>query len=82
MCSSTPARRFESKVRELIVARDHAPLIDYASPGKDVLLPVPTPEHYLPVLYVLGTCDADDVITFPVEGMDSGSVSMLAVQVG
>ena len=48
------AARFETKVRELIVARDHAPLIDYASLGKDALLSVPTPEHYLPLLYVLG----------------------------
>jgi 4,5-DOPA dioxygenase extradiol len=76
------AARFETKVRELIGARDHAPLIDYASLGKDALLSVPTPEHYLPLLYVLGAADADDAIAFPVEGMDGGSVSMLAVQFG
>jgi 4,5-DOPA dioxygenase extradiol len=76
------AARFETKVRELIVAQDHAPLIDYASLGKDALLSVPTPEHYLPLLYVLGAAHADDAIAFPVEGMDGGSVSMLSVQFG
>jgi 4,5-DOPA dioxygenase extradiol len=76
------AARFEAMVRELISAREHAPLIDYGSLGNDALLCVPTPEHYLPLLYVLGAAHADDVIAFPVEGMDGGSVSMLAVQFG
>jgi len=76
------AARFETKVRELIGAGDHAPLIDYSSHGKDALLSVPTPEHYLPLLYVLGATHADDTIAFPVEGMDGGSVSMLTVQFG
>jgi 4,5-DOPA dioxygenase extradiol len=76
------AVRFETKVRELIAAQDHAPLIDYASLGKDALLSVPTPEHYLPLLYVLGAAHADDAIAFPVDGMDGGSVSMLSVQFG
>jgi 4,5-DOPA dioxygenase extradiol len=76
------AARFETKVRELIVAQDHTPLIDYASLGKDALLSVPTPEHYLPLLYVLGAAHGDDAIAFAVEGMDGGSVSMLSVQFG
>jgi 4,5-DOPA dioxygenase extradiol len=76
------ATRFETQVRELIGARDHAPLIDYAALGRDALLAVPTPEHYLPLLYVLGAAHADDPISFPVEGMDGGSVSMLTVQIG
>jgi 4,5-DOPA dioxygenase extradiol len=76
------AARFETKVRELLVAHDHAPLIDYGSLGKDALLSVPTPEHYLPLLYVLGAAHADDAIAFPVDGMDGGCVSMLSVQFG
>jgi 4,5-DOPA dioxygenase extradiol len=43
---------------------------------------VPTPDHYLPLLYVAGTRTSSDPVTFPVEGVDGGSVSMLAVQVG
>ena len=76
------ALRFESRVRDLIDAREHAPLIDYGALGNDALLSVPTPDHYLPLLYVLGASDAGEPITFPVEGMDGGSVSMLAVQFG
>ena len=33
---------------------DHAPLIDYLGAGLDARQSVPTPEHYLPLLYVLG----------------------------
>ena len=36
----------------------------------------------LPLLYVLGASFADDPVTFPVEGIDGGSVSMLGVRLG
>jgi len=76
------AVRFEAKARALIAAGEHASLIDYTSLGKDALLSVPTPEHYLPLLYVLGAGTDGERVTFPVEGMDGGSVSMLTVQIG
>lgn len=46
------------------------------------MLSIPTPEHYLPLLYVLATRRAGEAITFPIEGVDGGSISMLTVQVG
>ena len=76
------ALRFEAKARELMMASHHEPLINYDSLGKDALLSVPTPEHYLPLLYVLGAGVDGERVTFPVEGIDGGSVSMLGVQVG
>jgi 4,5-DOPA dioxygenase extradiol len=54
----------------------------WAALGAGALLSVATPEHYLPLLYVLGAAHADDAIAFPVEGIDGGSVSMLSVQFG
>jgi 4,5-DOPA dioxygenase extradiol len=76
------AMRFEGAARELIVKGEHAPLIDYGSLGKDALQSIPTPDHYLPLLYVLGAAHEGEAVTFPVEGMDGGSVSMLAVRFG
>jgi 4,5-DOPA dioxygenase extradiol len=76
------ALRFESRARACIEAANHEPLIEYESLGKDALLAVPTPDHYLPLLYVLGAATAREPVSFPVEGMDGGSVSMLAVRVG
>ena len=74
--------RFETAARELIERGDHAPLVAYESLGRDALLSAPTPEHYLPLLYVLGLRRAGDAVTFPVEGWDGGSVSMLTVLYG
>jgi 4,5-DOPA dioxygenase extradiol len=76
------AVRFESTVRERLLAGEHASLVDYASLGNDALLSVPTPEHYLPLLYVLGASLSEELVTFPTEGIDGGSVSMLAVRFG
>jgi len=76
------ALRFEATVRARLEAGDHASLVDYGALGKDALLSVPTPEHYLPLLYVLGASFPGEPVTFPVEGMDGGSVSMLAVRFG
>src|SRR5215472_13657015 len=76
------ALRFETTVRERLMAGDGATLIDYTALGEDALLSVPTAEHYLPLLYVLGASAPEDSLTFPTEGIDGGSVSMLAVRFG
>lgn len=76
------ALRFETKARELISQGDHASLVDYELLGRDAELSIPTPEHYLPLLYVLGASHESEAVTFPVEGMDGGSISMLSVQIG
>jgi 4,5-DOPA dioxygenase extradiol len=76
------ALRFESQARALIESGDHRPLIDYESLGGDAMLSAPTPDHYLPLLYVLGARQPGEPATFPVEGIDGGSVSMLSVRIG
>jgi 4,5-DOPA dioxygenase extradiol len=76
------ALRFEARVRSQLEAGEHRHLIEYAALGEDARLSVPTPEHYLPLLYVAGAAHAGEPVSFPVEGMDGGSVSMLAVQFG
>ena len=76
------AVRFEQQVRRHLSAGDHPPLVSYETIGSDALLAVPTPEHYLPLLYVIALASEGEAITFPVEGVDGGSVSMLSVQVG
>ena len=74
------AVRFESKARDLMMSGNDAPLVAYESLGKDAMLSAPTPDHYLPLLYVLGARHRDDRADFPVEGIDGGSVSMLTVR--
>jgi 4,5-DOPA dioxygenase extradiol len=76
------AVRFEARARKAIEAGEHSSLIAYATWGRDAALAVPTPEHFLPLLYVMGAGIEGEPVSFPVEGMDGGSVSMLSVQIG
>jgi 4,5-DOPA dioxygenase extradiol len=73
---------FEKQVRELLLAGENGPLIEYEKLGRDAMLSVPTPDHYLPLLYVIALRREGETISFPVEGFDGGSISMLAVQIG
>jgi 4,5-DOPA dioxygenase extradiol len=74
--------RFEQQVREFILKGYDAQVVAYENLGRDAMLSVPTPDHYLPLLYVLGLRKENEQISFPVQGIDGGSVSMLAIQVG
>jgi 4,5-DOPA dioxygenase extradiol len=76
------AVRFEKHARELMLKGDDTPLIAYEKLGRDAMLSIPTPDHYLPLLYVLGLRKKSEQVTFPVQGVDGGSVSMLAIQIG
>ena len=76
------AVRFEETVRKLILAGNHGPLIDYKSLGQDALLSIPTPDHYLPLLYVLGGSEREEPVEFLAEGIDGGSGSMLTMKFG
>ena len=76
------ALRFEAAVRRQLETRDTEALVNYLAGGEDAQLSVPTPEHFLPLLYVLGASVPGEDLSFPVTGMDGGSVSMLAVQFG
>ncbi len=76
------AIRFEDVAKELILSGAHKTLVDYEALGPDAALSIPTPDHYLPLLYVLGAAQEREAVRFPVEGVDGGSISMLAVQIG
>jgi len=76
------AVRFESAAKNIMMTGDYEALVNYDVLGSDAALSIPTPDHYLPLLYVLGSRGSNESISFPVEGVDGGSISMLAVQIG
>jgi 4,5-DOPA dioxygenase extradiol len=76
------AVHFETMAREHLLAGDFEPLVAYETLGRDAMLAVPTPDHYLPLIYVLAQHRQGDAVRFPVEGFDGGSISMLSVQLG
>jgi 4,5-DOPA dioxygenase extradiol len=73
---------FDETVTRLIGERRYDQLVEYHSLGSAAALSIPTDEHYLPLLYVLALAREGDTVTFPVTGIDLGSVSMRAVQIG
>ena len=76
------AVRFEVAAKEMILAGELKPLVNYETLGTDAALSIPTSDHYLPLLCVLAAGQQGERIRFPVEGVDGGSISMLAVQIG
>jgi 4,5-DOPA dioxygenase extradiol len=76
------AVRFETAAKDLMTKSEFDPVINYETLGRDALLAIPTPDHYLPLLYVIGAKRKEDEVTFPVEGVDGGSISMLSVRIG
>jgi 4,5-DOPA dioxygenase extradiol len=76
------AVRFESAAKDIMLAGDYKPLVNYDMLGSDAALSIPTPDHYLPLLYALAARQSNERIRFPVEGVDGGSISMLSVQIG
>jgi 4,5-DOPA dioxygenase extradiol len=70
------------KMKKLILAGDHQPLINYSSQGNAFELAIPTPEHFLPLLYVLALQEENEKVTLFNDKLVAGSLSMLSVKVG
>lgn len=76
------AQRFNEHVRAHLLDRDHASLVHYEMLGEAARLSVPTPDHYLPLLYVIALQGKDEKLSIPIDGIEAGSISMLAAVVG
>jgi|SRR5579875_5067 len=76
------AIHFETEAKQMMLAGEYKPLIEYEKLGPEAKLSIPTPDHYLPLLYVIATRQQHEIIRFPVEGVDGGSISMLCAQIG
>jgi len=76
------ATEFDATVKAQILSGDHAPLINYERLGESARLAIPTNEHYLPLLYVLGLQNHGESISFFSERIDLRSISMTSVRVG
>jgi 4,5-DOPA dioxygenase extradiol len=75
------AQEAREKMKKFILEDDHTSLIDYKSQGRAFKLSVPTPEHYLPLLYVLALKNEDDKISFFNDKIIAGSLAMTSVRI-
>jgi 4,5-DOPA dioxygenase extradiol len=71
-----------SLFKKLILIGDHKSLINYNKLGRAVQLSVPTPEHFLPLLYTLGMSDEKESISFFNDKELMGSLTMTSVKIG
>ncbi|WMW80574.1 4,5-DOPA dioxygenase extradiol [Undibacterium cyanobacteriorum] len=70
------ARRFDDLVRDTIVAGDFDKLIAFDTLGQDARYSIPTAEHFLPLLYILGAKGTDDSTEVICHDTAMGSISM------
>lgn len=70
------AVEFDEWVKQMLIRRDYPSLMRQALSTEAGRLSVPTPDHWYPLLYVLGASDSGDRLTFEYEGIEHGSISM------
>lgn len=75
------AARFDQEIETAIVQHDFDRLTRSIATD-DGRLSHPSPDHFLPLLYAAGAANNNDVVSFPVNGWDLGSLSMRSVQFG
>jgi 4,5-DOPA dioxygenase extradiol len=75
-------RRFNDDLLGRLDRGDHAALIAYDRLGPDAQLAIPTPDHYLPLLYVLGVQRAGERPDVLVDGDELRGLGMLSVAFG
>jgi 4,5-DOPA dioxygenase extradiol len=71
-----------AKTNQWIMGGDTEALIHYQKQGRALQLAAPTPEHYLPLLYVLGAADKKESLTLFNDKLLAGSLSMTSVKIG
>ena len=72
----------DSKMKKWILEGNHQNLIDFKKQGEAFNLAIPTPEHYLPLLYTLGLKDEKDNTTIFNDSPLGGSLTMTSVKFG
>jgi 4,5-DOPA dioxygenase extradiol len=67
-------------VNELILSNNFEPLLDYHKLGKALQLAVPTPDHYYPLIYILGLKQTSEKTSLFNDKLMAGSLSMTSVK--
>jgi len=75
------AQEANEKVKSLIRNNEHSKLADYKKLGKEVQMAVPTPEHFLPLIYTLGLKEEKENASFFNDKIEMGSIAMTSVKI-
>ena len=69
------------KMKKYIMGGDHQSLIDYQSQGRAFQLAIPTPEHFLPLLYALALRENDETVSLFNDKAVAGSLTMTSLKI-
>jgi 4,5-DOPA dioxygenase extradiol len=76
------AMEASEKMKKFILSGDHKQLINYRSHGKPFELAIPTPEHYLPLLYAMALKEENETVSLFNDKAVAGSLTMTSVKIG
>jgi len=76
------ALEINDKFKSLILNNLHQPLMAYETLGKEAMLAIPTPEHYLPLMYTLGLKKEQEIVSLFNDKAVGGSLTMTSVRIG
>ncbi|MBK7911755.1 MAG: 4,5-DOPA dioxygenase extradiol [Bacteroidetes bacterium] len=76
------AREASEKMKRFILEGDHQSLVKFRSQGKAFDLAIPTPEHFLPLLYTVALKDEKDEVSLFNDKAVAGSLTMTSVRIG
>ncbi len=76
------AKEASEKMKSFILDDNHQSLINYSSQGRSFQLSIPTPEHFLPLIYTLALKGKNEEVSFFNDKAVGGSLTMTSVKMG
>jgi len=76
------AKEANEKMKAWIRSGDHSSLINFRSQGRAFDLAIPTPEHYLPLLYCLALQGKSEELSLFNDKAVAGALTMTSVRIG
>jgi 4,5-DOPA dioxygenase extradiol len=70
------AKNFDNYIKDKILKKEYEDVVNYRKAGESAGLAVPTPEHFYPLLYVLGGLNENDKVSIYNNSCFAGSLSM------
>ncbi|HCZ36812.1 MAG TPA: 4,5-DOPA dioxygenase extradiol, partial [Cytophagales bacterium] len=76
------AAEASDKMKQFILSGDHKQLVNFSAQGRPFELAIPTPEHYIPLLYTLGLKEENEAVSLFNDKAVGGALTMTSVKIG
>lgn len=75
------AVEFDETIKQFLIRHNHQGILDFENLGDMAHLSVPTLEHFLPLIYIIGMQEQHEQVTFPIEGIVGKAFSMRSAMI-